>query len=87
MQRAESDDPAQESEPAGKRLASDCENTRWHVPELPGRVQGVASTLTRHAYSEHGRQCVSCWSYFGNWLCLAVICEVKSAVGALGCQS
>ena len=58
------------------------ENTRSNALELPGRVQGVASTLPHGTHVEDGRQ--SLWSCFGNWLFLAVVCEVKSAVGALG---
>ena len=55
-------------------------------PGAPGLSASVASlSHTARTYADaDGRQGGVILALFGNWLCLAVVCEVKSAVGALG---
>ena len=85
---AQSDDPAQESEPAGTRHAPDPREHAVARPGAPGLSASAGLTLS------HGMHVRRRWSsgcvilvLFGNWLCLAVASEVKSAVGAVGCRS
>jgi hypothetical protein len=81
---AQSDDPAQQSEPAGTRHAPDPRDHAVARPGAPGLSASVASiSHTACTYAEDGRQGGVILVLFGNWLCLAVVCDVKSEAADL----